>query len=133
MVDGKTCGAGGPDESARRNLGGGRLPSESEAKCPTVAEVPEPMPGQAIADESVHADPEAVSGSRGQLRANHPKRTIERQRPIATPHEQTEASRTNMSEQNRVERSALERADRFKEVSANFRKREAAHAVSERK
>jgi hypothetical protein len=91
------------------------------------------MPDQAVADESVHAESKAVSGSRGQLRANHPKRTIERQRPMVTPHEQTEACRTNVSEQNRVERSALERADRFEEVSANFRKREAAYVVSERK
>jgi hypothetical protein len=91
------------------------------------------MPDQATADESVHADPKAVSGSRGQLRANHLKRTVERQRPIATPSEQTEACRMNVSEQNRVERSALERADRLEEVSANFRKREAAYVVSERK
>ena len=91
------------------------------------------MPDQAIAVESVHADSLAVCGRRGQLRANQSKRTIERQRSMVTPNEQTEACRTNVSEQNRVERSALERADRLKEVSANFRKRETAHAVSERK
>lgn len=47
--------------------------------------------------------------------------------------EQTEAIRTNVSEQNRVERSALERAGRFEEVSANSARQSRSNAAGERR